>query len=103
MQNSSSEEEAIIASGSLDAEKEPSVGLPQGLNPPSSNSQSMHGMGRKDASLQDLERLAQRDNDNFVMLGEGKDYAASAENLGVIHDAPTLGGGTNSNSLNYLK
>ena len=36
------------------------------------------------------------------MLGEGKDYAASAENLGV-HDVPNLSGGPNSNSMNYLK
>ena len=61
-------------------------------------------MGRKDTSLQDLERMQQHSNENFVMLGEGKDYAASAENLGV-HDAPHhhLSGGPNSNSMNYLK
>jgi hypothetical protein len=77
-------------------------------------------MGRKDNSLVDLKRLSSEglnpdsdDHQRFI-LAQGKDYAASAENLGVgkckqtdadLVDSSQLVAGpqANTNSMNYLK
>jgi hypothetical protein len=65
-------------------------------------------MSRKDHSLVDLKRMSSEglnpdsdDRQRFI-LAQGKDYAASAENLGVESQLVS-GPQANTNSMNYLK